>query len=47
MKKKYYDLEYEIVRFEEEDIITASGPCLCVDGIVVYENDPSEEEEYD
>ena len=30
MKKKYEYLECEVVRFEEEDVITASGvePCL-------------------
>ena len=39
MKKNYKDLEYEVVRFEEEDVITASGlPCDC-DGIVAVEPD--------
>ena len=28
MKKNYKDLEYEVVRFEEEDVITASEPAL-------------------
>ena len=41
MKKNYKDLEYEVVRFEEEDVITASGgPCKC-DGAV--EVDPTED----
>ncbi|MBQ1770886.1 MAG: hypothetical protein II000_02915 [Clostridia bacterium] len=39
MKKNYKELEYEVVRFEEEDVITASmAPppmCLCVDAQVV------------
>ncbi len=36
MKKEYKDLEVEVVDFEAEDVITASGgcdvdaaPCLC------------------
>ena len=37
MKKDYSTLEYEVVRFDEEDIITASGgPCQC-DDIVEHE----------
>ena len=38
MKKSYKELEYEVVRFEEQDIITASEPpvnCLCVDAQVL------------
>ena len=38
MKKNYKELEYEVVRFGEEDIITASEPpviCLCLDAQVV------------
>ena len=32
MKKNYTNLEYEVVRFDEEDVITASGkPCDCDD----------------
>ena len=32
MKKNYMNLEYEVVCFDEEDIITASGkPCDCDD----------------
>ena len=29
MKKDYTNLEYEVVRFEKEDIITASGAADC------------------
>ena len=29
MKKEYKDLEYEIVRFDEEDVITASQDFGC------------------
>lgn len=31
MKRKYDDLELEIVIFDAEDIITASGDCEVVD----------------
>ncbi len=29
MKKEYKDLEVEVVDFEAEDVITASGGCEC------------------
>ena len=29
MKKEYKDLELETVRFDAEDVITASGGCDC------------------
>lgn len=29
MKKEYKDLEVEVVDFEAEDVITASGGCDC------------------
>ncbi|MBQ1770885.1 MAG: hypothetical protein II000_02910 [Clostridia bacterium] len=39
MKKNYKDLEYEVVRFEEEDVITASEAppplCLCVGAVAI------------
>ena len=39
MKKNYKDLEYEVVRFEEEDVITASGLACACDGAVEVEPD--------